>query len=177
MFRHFTHTNIITRERHFKKSTFELLDISLMSNYNGCMDKTDAISLISKIRNANNRYIETQMESHGIHGIATSHGDILFTLFYNKQLTMAGIAKKIDKDKSTVTALISKLVKLGYVKKDRDPKDSRIVYVSLTDEGKKLQPIFEAISDNLVAQFYNGITSSESEQFFKTLAKLYLNMQ
>lgn len=147
-----------------------------MSNYTGSMNKTDAISLIAKLRNASNRYIESQMEENGLKGIATSHGDILFTLFYHDRMTMAGIAKKIDKDKSTITALVSKLARMGYVKKERDIKDSRIVYVVLTDEGLQLKPIFENISNSLIEKFYGDLSENESEQFFLTLTKLYHNM-
>lgn len=139
------------------------------------MNTRDAISLISKIREKSNKLIETEMSQNGIEGIVTSHGDIIYALFKNKRMTMAEIANKIGRDKSTVTALIDKLVKLGYVIKERDTEDTRVVYVTLTEKGYELEPIFEAVSAKLLEVFYLGISEEEKEELTKILNKIYSN--
>lgn len=146
-----------------------------MSNYNIIMKTRDAISLISKIRENVNRLIEAEMSKNGLNGIVTSHGDILYALFKKPKMTMAEIANKIGKDKSTVTALIDKLVKLGYVVKERDTEDTRVVYVSLTNMGNELEPIFEGISANVIGTFYLGVSENEKEELIKILSKIYNN--
>lgn len=55
------------------------------------------------------------------------------------RLAMAEIADKIGRGKSTVTALIDKLVRLGNVTKERDSVDTRVVFVTLTPRGKDLE--------------------------------------
>lgn len=139
------------------------------------MNTRDAISLISKIREKSNKLIETEMSQNGIEGIVTSHGDIIYALFKNKRMTMAEIANKIGRDKSTVTALIDKLVKIGYVIKERDTEDTRVVYVTLTEKGYELEPIFEAVSAKLLEVFYLGISEEEKEELTKILNKIYSN--
>lgn len=139
------------------------------------MNTRDAISLISKIREKSNKLIETEMSQNGIEGIVTSHGDIIYALFKNERMTMAEIANKIGRDKSTVTALIDKLVKLGYVIKERDTQDTRVVYVTLTKKGYELEPIFEAVSAKLLEVFYLGISEEEKEELTKILNKIYSN--
>lgn len=139
------------------------------------MNTRDAISLISKIREKSNKLIETEMSQNGIEGIVTSHGDIIYALFKNKRMTMAEIANKIGRDKSTVTALIDKLVKIGYVIKERDTEDTRVVYVTLTKKGYELEPIFEAVSAKLLEVFYLGISEEEKEELTKILNKIYSN--
>lgn len=139
------------------------------------MNTRDAISLISKIREKSNKLIETEMSQNGIEGIVTSHGDIIYALFKNERMTMAEIANKIGRDKSTVTALIDKLVKLGYVIKERDTQDTRVVYVTLTQKGYELEPIFEAVSAKLLEVFYLGISEEEKEELTKILNKIYSN--
>lgn len=139
------------------------------------MNTRDAISLISKIREKSNKLIETEMSHNGIEGIVTSHGDIIYALFKNERMTMAEIANKIGRDKSTVTALIDKLVKLGYVIKERDTQDTRVVYVTLTKKGYELEPIFEAVSAKLLEVFYLGISEEEKEELTKILNKIYSN--
>ena len=140
------------------------------------MNTNDIISLISKIREKVNRRIISEMEEHGIEGIVTSHGDILHALNKKPKMTMAEIAAKIGRDKSTVTALVDKLVRLGYVTKERDTMDTRIVYVTLTGKGDELKPVFEEISGDILEVFYTGISESEKEELFQILNKIYRNL-
>jgi DNA-binding MarR family transcriptional regulator len=140
------------------------------------METRNAISLISKIREKVNRFIVASMEDNGVVGIGTSHGDIFYALFKNPKLTMADISKKISKDKSTVTALVDKLVRLGYVRKERDREDTRVVYVALTEKGSDLQPIFESISQEMIDSFYLNISENEKEELLRILKKIYSNL-
>jgi len=59
------------------------------------------------------------MAKRNIKGLVTSHGDILYALFQKRTLTMKEIAEGIEKDKSTVTALVNKLIAHGYVQKEK----------------------------------------------------------
>lgn len=137
------------------------------------MNTQDVISLISKIREKTNRFIVAEMSKYGIEGIVTSHGDIINALFKKPRLTMAEIAEKIGRDKSTVTALVDKLVRFGYVTKERDTEDTRVVYVTLTSKGSGLKPIFAAISSETLAAFYSDISEEEKEELVRILNKIY----
>ena len=139
------------------------------------MNTKDAISLISKIREKSNRFIVSEMLKHGIDSIVTSHGDIIYALFSRPRLTMAEIADKIGRDKSTVTALVDKLVRLGYVTKERDTEDTRVVYVALTQKGIELKPIFETISSEVLEVFYSNISEKEKEELIRILNKINNN--
>jgi len=152
-----------------------LVDSGLISNYNAVMETRDVISLISKIREKVNRFIVAEMVKQGIDDIGTSHGDIIYALFQKPRLTMADIAKKINKDKSTVTALVDKLVRLGYVTKERDRGDTRVVYVALTRKGNELEPVFESVSKELLDIFYLNITAPEKEALLNILEKIQRN--
>ncbi|MEK3912124.1 MarR family winged helix-turn-helix transcriptional regulator [Paenibacillus sp. FSL H7-0331] len=156
-------------------SVSSTLAICLIPNYNVVMENRDAISLISKIREKVNRFIVEEMVKNGVDGIGTSHGDIFYALFKNPRLTMADISKRINKDKSTVTALVDKLVRLGYVTKERDKEDTRVVYVALTHKGSELKPIFESISKEMLDVFYLNISEKEKEDLLNILKKIYGN--
>ena len=139
------------------------------------MNSKDVISLISKIREKSNRFIVSEMSKHGIDGIVTSHGDIIYALIKKPRLTMAEIADKIGRDKSTVTALVDKLVRLGHVTKERDTEDTRVVYVALTQKGNELKPIFEAISAAVLDILYLDISEKEKEDLIRILNKINKN--
>ena len=116
-----------------------------------CMNETYILSLIARIQRHGNRFIESELRKRDIRDIAPSHGDILFQLYQHDSLTMQALSKKIDRDKSTVTVLVDKLVKRGYVEKSRDSHDARVFRLILTDQGRNLRAIFEEISDDLIA--------------------------
>lgn len=139
------------------------------------MRPEDIISLISRVRDNANKFITGEMNRWGIKGLAPSHGDILFSLLNSETMTMKDLAKKIDKDKSTVTALVDKLIKLGYVKKSRDEKDNRIVFVTLTESGRNLKPMFDSISHDLIEKIYKDIPQAEKEALILTLEKIKKN--
>lgn len=139
------------------------------------MKTRDAISLISKIREKVNRLFVEEMSGSGIDGIVTSHGDIIYALYNKPKMSMAEIADKIGRDKSTITALVDKLVKLGYVAKEKDTKDTRVVYVTLTSKGEELKPAFEAISAKVLGVFYMHISENEKKELTRILNKIYMN--
>ena len=139
------------------------------------MNNRDVISLISKIRQKVNGFIVSEISQNGIEGIVVSHGDIIYALYKKHKLSMAEIAEKIGKDKSTVTALVDKLVRLGYVTKDKAAEDTRIVYVTLTPKGRELEPIFEAISHKVLEIFYLNISEEETEVLIRILSKIENN--
>lgn len=139
------------------------------------MRSEDIISLVSRIREFANTFITDEMNKYGVEGLAVSHGDIIFSLLNNEKLTMKEIAEKIEKDKSTVTALVNKLIKQGYIEKTKDILDNRVVFVTPTEKGKSLEPMFNKISEELISKVYEGISENEKEELLKTLIKIKNN--
>ncbi|WPC43038.1 MarR family winged helix-turn-helix transcriptional regulator [Clostridium sp. JS66] len=139
------------------------------------MQSTDIISLISKIRDSANKFITNEMDSWGVKGLVPSHGDILFALLKSEKLTMKELSEKIQKDKSTVTVLVNKLIQQGYVEKTRDIDDNRVVFVTLTEKGKGLKTMFDSISKDLLSTVYKDISENEKEDLINTLIKIKNN--
>lgn len=135
----------------------------------------DIISLISKVRENANKFITEEMDKWGVKGLAPSHGDILSALLKHERLTMKELADKIGRDKSTVTVLVDKLIKQGFVEKTRDIEDNRVVFVSLTEKGRELRPMFDSISKDLISTVYKGMSENEKEELIKTLTKIKNN--
>lgn len=139
------------------------------------MSTRDIISLIATIREKANRLIIQEMSIREMEGLAPSHGDILSALFEYSRLTMKELAKEINKDKSTVTALVNKLLNLGYIERTRDLTDSRIVYITLTEKGKNLKSDFKEISDKLIERVYKDISENDQEIVIDILTKIEKN--
>ena len=136
------------------------------------MDNNTIIAIISRIREKANKFLIDEMEKNNIKGLVTSHGNIIFSLFKNPKLTMKDLSRITGKDKSTITALINKLKKSGYIKKIKNDKDTRITNISLTDKGKSLEPKLRKISDNLIKTAYKGINDNEKKAVVDILQKI-----
>jgi len=138
--------------------------------------KTDkTIYLIGRIREKANELILKELDQIGFKDIAPSHGDILSTLFKYGECTMTDIANSIHRDRSTVTTLVNKLTRLGYVSSRKDINDNRSTIIFLTEKGKELEPSFKAISQKLYEIVYKDISDNEKEVFKKILEKIYNN--
>jgi DNA-binding MarR family transcriptional regulator len=134
------------------------------------------IYLIDRIRGKANRFLIRELKRRGLGRLAPSHGDIMLALFQQRQLTMKRLAEIIDRDKSTVTALVGKLVELGYVEKRSDPMDSRIHLISLTRAGAALRGDFKDISKRLYRKVYRGLSDAERKALPALLVKLNENL-
>ena len=135
------------------------------------------IALASQLRDAAHGFIVRRLEQEGIKGIAPSHGGILQLLFQTKApVTMQEIAAFIRKDKSTVTALVAKLEKLGFVTRMRSEEDKRSVYVVLTPKAWELEPIFRAISSELETRVFAGIDQTTLQEVCDALEKMIENL-
>ena len=120
------------------------------------------LSLISKIHEKGNKFIIQELNSIGVTDLAPSHGDILAMLYQYNKLTMKDIAEKIHRTKPTVTVLVNKLEKLGFVKREKSLEDNRITYIALTDKGLEFKVLFDEISINLNKMLYKNLSDEES---------------
>ena len=85
---------------------------------------------------------------------------------------MKGLAELIDRDKSTVTALVNKLIVLGYVRKEPDFTDSRANLISLTDDDRDLKGDLMEISQKLISKVYKTLSDNEQNSLVGLLTKV-----
>ena len=148
------------------------LVISLISKYNVFVKHDNTLTLIARIKENADSYIIQEMNKLGMEGVVTSHGAILFALFRSAELTMTEIAERIHRDRATVTALIKKLIKHGYVGTKTNDEDKRSSLVFLTEKGKDLERGFFKISEKVYSIQYAGITDEERVIFRQVLQQM-----
>ena len=130
------------------------------------------LSLISKIHEKGNRFIIEELKNNGAEGLVPSHGDILVCLYKNNKMTMKDIANCIHRTKPTVTVLVDKLEKLGYLKRAASDKDSRSTYVILTQKGEDFKATFDQISNNLNKMLNKNLSENEVKLLEELLKKM-----
>jgi len=142
------------------------------------MPNTNAIiATIASIHNNANKLIVEELKKHDLEGLAPSHGDILVHLYEHEDgVPMNKITASINKDKSTVTALVNKLEKLELLEKFKNDSDSRSTMVKLTKKGLDTKPIvLEKISKKLLDITYENFSKEEKELVCNLLEKIKNN--
>ncbi len=134
------------------------------------------LASMSRIGVLASRVIVKKLKEHGIEGLVSSHGDILVQLYAHQEMSMKDLAAKIGKRKSTVTALIDKLVRSGYVEKSTDIYDHRIHIITLTRKAKNLEKDFQEISEELLFMTYKGFSEKEKIEVTNYLDRISDNL-
>ena len=125
----------------------------------------------SRLREIGNAFILAELEKAGMKDIAPSHGDILAQLLHCESRNMSELAQHAHRTKSTVTVLVGKLERNGYVERIPDPEDSRGIKVRLTEKGRALKPAFDSISSGLNSLILSRLTEEEAGQLEHLLKK------
>lgn len=139
-------------------------------------DAGSFISSLSRTLAAANRFLVAQLRHQGLTDLVPSHGDILACLFEGAPLTMQQLAERINRDPSTVTALVRKLAAAGYVSTRKAESDRRITQVSLTAKGRRLRPAFQAITERLLEAQMRDIDTADFDTTCRTLQRVRRNL-
>ena len=139
------------------------------------MDVNSSISLLSNIHTITADFLTEKLKERGFPDFASSHGNILFQLSVNEEMTMGELAEKINRDKSTTTVLVRKLESEGFITGVPDPADKRSRIIYLTDKGKQFNNTAMELSKELLETFYRGFSEEEKNLFFQSLLKVKEN--
>ncbi|MCX5841967.1 MAG: MarR family winged helix-turn-helix transcriptional regulator [Deltaproteobacteria bacterium] len=130
---------------------------------------------IGKIRDKANSFLAKELINRQMRGIAPTHGDIIWALLTFGDLPMKKLAEIIHRDKSTVTALVKKLIKFGYVEKKINEADNRVNIISLTKKGRAMRSSFWEVSEALRKRAYRGLSDREKKTLMRLLIKIHDN--
>jgi len=132
---------------------------------------------LNSVRQSLFAYLESELARQGIRGIAPSHGDILHLLDRKGTLHLRDLTELSLKDKSTITAVISRLEKNGYVTRVRDGNDKRLVNIQVTDKAEAVKPALQKISDKMNAQLFEGLSAEEKAALFNLMTRISRNVE
>ena len=100
-------------------------------------------------------------------GITLAERHLLIELAESPSPTMGEIAERLLLDKSTVSRLISKAVKKGYIVCNIDKKDKRKRFLQMTERGKQTLQAVEPIAFNQTKQALLTLAHEEIEMVYR----------
>ena len=85
----------------------------------------------------------------------------------DRRRTISELAEVLNITLPSVTVAINKLMKKGYVEKVRGEEDGRIVYVSLTRQGRRIDSAHRYFHESMVRSIIRDMTESEMQALYK----------
>ena len=102
--------------------------------------------LIAKIHQITNRIFKKMLKEYGIKELNPGQGRILFALWQQNEVPIHELSKKTQLTKSSLTTMLDRLEKTGFLKREDDLRDRRITRVKLTEKSKNLQKKYVDVS-------------------------------
>ncbi|KYK36083.1 MAG: hypothetical protein AYK19_09700 [Theionarchaea archaeon DG-70-1] len=109
------------------------------------------------------------------YNIGSGQFSFLMSLFREDGVHQEYLVKSIKVDKATCTRAVKKLVKEGYVTRQKDSKDKRAYKIFLTEKAKPTEPVLKKISSEWKALLLSGFTEEEKELVMDFLKRMVHN--
>jgi DNA-binding MarR family transcriptional regulator len=85
--------------------------------------------------------------------------------------TFSDVAKALNITKPSVTAIVSKLIQKGFLRKEQSSEDKRSYFVLLTEQGKRIIAIHQNLHKQIAHHFASALNESELHQLAKLMFK------
>lgn len=137
----------------------------------------EAILFNSIISTAVQDELKQELKRLGYTDLAPSHFMLLYVVYKNGgRIQIKCICDTMLKQKSTITEMILRLVKSGYLVKEGHSEDKRVMYVVATKKALEVQKYFEEIFDHLTTKMFHGFSEEEKATSFTLLQKVLGNL-
>jgi len=109
------------------------------------------------------------------YNIGSGQFNFLMALYYKDGINQETLAQSLKLDKATTARAITKLIKEGYVTRQKDDLDLRAYKIFLTKKAKKMEPIIKKILSGWTKTLLSGFTEDERKLFLDFLKKTVQN--
>lgn len=134
--------------------------------------------VIGKIRNINvivDKYLAKKINEEKI-PILKNHIALFYILPSNSDSILFNeLSKEWGISKSSLSDIVNKYQKLGFVDKCSCCDDKRSIYLSLTKEGIKMKEILVRLEVEFLELFFKGFDSNEQDIFEKQIDRVLDN--
>ncbi|NOU72823.1 MarR family transcriptional regulator [Paenibacillus sp. LMG 31458] len=114
-------------------------------------------------------YLELQLTS--------SDFSTLLLLKFHGQLTMSQMADHLGAPLSTVTSIAKRLVRKGYIYREKSQQDQRIIVNRLTEDGELIAEEALGTMNVMFGRIENALTAEELQQFIHLSLKVAKALQ
>lgn len=117
------------------------------------------------------------LKIHGMDDITREQFGILLILSLTDGLYQTQIANILGKDRPNITRMIDILETNGFIKREKDETNRRILKVFLTDKGREKVKFVKPLKDRMNAAQYKGMSDEEILTLVRLLRKVRTNIE
>ena len=137
--------------------------------------RTEGGILISQIHQVSQRVWYNVLSSNGLEDLAGARGRVIFALWNEDNIPIKKLVEKTSLDKATLTGIIDRLERDGYVKRIPSPVDKRATLISRTGKDEIFKSKIPEVSRQQNKLFYKGFSTSEIKDFENYLIRILQN--
>jgi len=101
---------------------------------------------------------------------------VLSVLWDKEGISHSELAETLDVQPATVTNMLKRMEKAGFVERRQDAEDQRVSRVYLTDAGRDVRGAVERVWHGLEEQTFAGFTLEERVLFRRLLLQIHQNL-
>ncbi|MFS1512092.1 MarR family winged helix-turn-helix transcriptional regulator [Chengkuizengella sp. SCS-71B] len=106
------------------------------------------------------------------YGLNPTEFAVLDLLYHKGEQPLQKIGEKILIASGSITYVVDKLEEKGYLSRNPNPKDRRIIYAIISEKGKKLFDEIFPKHENKIDEIVNGLSDEEKKEAIFLLKKL-----
>lgn len=137
--------------------------------------QTEGGTLISQIHQVCQRVWHAVLSRNGLEDLAGARGRVIFALWSEDKVPIKKLVEKTSLDKATLTGIIDRLERDGFVCRVPSPDDKRATLISRTGKDEIFKKKVPKVSDEQNALFYKGFSKKEIEVFENYLKRVLQN--
>ena len=117
------------------------------------------------------------LKVHGLNDITREQFNILLVLSLSDGLYQTQIANILGKDRPNITRMIDILETKGFIKREKDDSNRRILKVYLTSKGKEKVDFAKPLKERMSVAQYKGMSDEEILTLVSLLRKVRKNIE
>jgi len=125
------------------------------------------------LRQTNNLVLRCEDRVFGEHGLTTEQHAVLMAIKHiDGPVRITDIARWLDRSVNSVSMIIDRMVKAGLVRRARDRKDRRTVFVTMTSQAEKAYVVASVAGWELIQEILSPLSDEEKLNLIRLLETL-----
>lgn len=137
--------------------------------------RTEGGTLISQVHQVCQRVWYAVLSHNGLEELAGARGRVIFALWNEDNIPIKKLVEKTSLDKATLTGIIDRLERDGFVKRIQSSEDKRVTLISRTGKDEIFKTKIPKVSDEQNSLFYKDFSPDEIEEFENYLKRILKN--
>jgi DNA-binding MarR family transcriptional regulator len=132
--------------------------------------------LLAKIHYLSGRILAEMLRENRIE-INPAQGRIMYVLWQEDHIPIKVLAQRTALKKTTLSSMLKRLEKLGYINRKYVEDDRRSILISRSDKDRAWEETYKEVSIRMTEIFYQDFTNEEMNQFENFLRRILNNLE